>query len=125
MYDKLSSLQDNTTQTATFSGEGYDLGPGGHPNERLAVRVLYSAASNTSGSNTVVFSVEHSDDNSTFYALSSGAADTVALSSTPKSGELFIPVSTRKRYIRLVATISGEGTTPSVTYSGDIGTSIP
>lgn len=125
MYDKLSSLQDTVTKTATFNSTGYDLGRGGYPNERLAVRVVYNAATNATGSNAVTFNIEHSDDNSTFYALSSGAADAVALSTTSQSGEVFIPVSTRKQYIRLVTSFSGAGTTPTITYNADIGLSIP
>lgn len=124
MYDKLSVLQAEVTKTASFNGSGYDLTAGGYPNERLMARVLYNSAANASGSGVVTFSIEHSDDNVAFVALASGAADKITLTTTDQDGEIFIPVTTNKRYIRLVCTIAG-GTTPTITYSGDIGTAAP
>lgn len=125
MYDKISSLQSQVTKTATTNSTGYDLNVGGYPNGRLMARVLFQDAKVDSGTATAVFSIEHSDDNSTFYALSSGAADTVALATAAKSGELFIPITTRKRYVRLVLTVAGSGTNPTITYSGEIGLTAP
>lgn len=118
--DANMSLQASVTKTATFSGAGVDLKVGvGALMEALA-RILYSAATNASGSNSVTFSVEHSDDNSTFYALSSGAADIVNLSTTAQAGEIFLPIRTSKRYIRVVATFAGAGSTPTITYQADL-----
>ena len=82
--------------------------------------MIYSAATNASGSNSFTFSVEHSDDNSTFTALASGAADIVNLSTTAQAGEIHIPFETSKRYVRLVATLTGAGSTPTITYQGDL-----
>jgi hypothetical protein len=110
-------LQSSTTKTASFNGTGVDLKVG-TPHRGLVARILYSAAANASGSNTVTFSVEHSDDNATFYAMASGAADALTLSTTAQAGEITIPFSTSKRYVRLVCTIAGAGSTPTVTYEG-------
>ena len=118
MYDKLSTLQESVTKVANFNGAGLDLSKGTRLDGMVA-RVLYSAASNASGSGTVVFSVEHSDDNSTFFALASGAADKITLTTTAQDGEIFIPFKTDKRYVRLVCTITG-GTTPTITYESDV-----
>jgi hypothetical protein len=113
------SLQASVTKTASFNGAGVNL-KSGTPRRGLKARVLYSAASNASGSNSVTFTIEHSDDDSTYALLASGAADAVALGTTAKAGQLFIPFETSKPYVRLVATVSGAGSTPTITYSGDI-----
>lgn len=118
MYDKLSVLQAEVTKTASFNSAGLDLSKGTRL-EGMVARVLYSAASNASGSGTVTFSIEHSDDNAAFTALASGAADKITLTTTDQAGEIFIPFQTSKRYVRLVCTISG-GTTPTITYEGDV-----
>lgn len=112
-------LQASVTKTATFSGTAVDLKTG-TPRRGLKARVIYSAATNASGSNSVTFSIEHSDDNSTFYTLTSGAAQVVNLSTTAQSGEIALPFETSKRYVRLVATVAGAGSTPTITYQGDI-----
>src|SRR3954467_5768250 len=101
--DAKLALQASVTKTGTFNGTGVDL-KAGTPRRGLKARVIYSAATNASGSNAFTFSVDHSDDNSTFYALSSGAADVVTLSTTAQAGEIFIPFETSKRYVRLTVT---------------------
>jgi hypothetical protein len=117
--DALLTLQSSVTKTATFNGTAVDLKTG-TPRRGLKARVIYSAATNASGSNTVAFTIDHSDDNSTFYTLSSNAENNIALSTTAQSGEIFIPFETSKRYVRLTCTISGAGSTPTVTYGGEI-----
>ncbi|MDQ2995455.1 MAG: hypothetical protein M3R61_00145 [Chloroflexota bacterium] len=113
-------LQAGTTKTTSFNSTGLDLPSGGPLAMPLWARVIYSAAANASGSNTFVFSVEESDDNATFFALSSGAAQVVTLSTTAQAAEIFVPFVTRKRYVRLVATLAGAGTSPTITYVGDL-----
>lgn len=122
--DALIQLQASVTKTSTFQGTAVDLKTG-TPRRGLKARVIYSAATNASGSNTVAFTIEHSDDNSTFYTLSSNVENNVALSTTAQSGEFFIPFETSKRYVRLVATFSGAGSTPTITYGGEITLSRP
>lgn len=122
--DALIQLQASVTKTATFNGTAVDLKTG-TPRRGLKARVIYSAATNASGSNTVAFTIDHSDDNSTFYTLSSNAEYNLALSTTAQSGEIFIPFETSKRYVRLTCTVSGAGSTPTVTYGGEITLSRP
>lgn len=122
--DALLTLQPSVTKTATFQGTAVDLKTG-TPRRGLFARVIYSAATNASGSNTVAFTVEHSDDNSTFYTLASDVEYNLALSTTAQAGEVFIPVNTSKRYVRLVCTVSGAGSTPTVTYGGEFSPSKP
>lgn len=123
-YDAQGVLQASVTKTATFNGAGYDLVKG-TPLHGLVARVYYSAAANASGANTVTFSVDHSDDDSTYYALSSGAADVVTLSTTAQSGLVYIPFETNKRYVRLTVTVAGAGGSPTVTYESQIGYTKP
>ena len=114
------SLQASVTKTATFNGAGVNL-PGGTPRRGLKARVIYSAATNASGSNTVSFSIDTSADNSSWNVADfvQHEAD-VALSTTAQSGEIYIPFETSQPYVRLTATFSGAGSTPTITYFGDI-----
>lgn len=121
--DALITLQAQVTKTATFNSAGVDLK--GTPRRGLFARVIYSAATNASGSNTVAFTIDHSDDNSTWNQLASGKENDVALSTTAQSGEFFIPINTSKRYVRLTATFSGAGSTPTITYGAEFSLSRP
>lgn len=113
-------LQASVTKTATFNGAAVNL-PGGTPRRGLKARVIYSAASNASGANAVTFSVDVSPDNVTWYTGEFQGVDTaVNLSTTAQSGEIFIPFETSQPYVRLSATITGAGSTPTITYQGDI-----
>jgi hypothetical protein len=109
-------LQASVTKTATFDGTGLDL-KAGTPPRGLVARIIYSAASTSSGAGAVTFQIEESDDNSTFNDLVT--FDSLVLSTTAIASEIFERVSTRKRYVRLVVSaISGTGAT--VTYQGDL-----
>lgn len=113
-------LQASVTKTATFNGAGVNL-PGGTPRRGLKARVIYSAASNASGSNTVSFSIDTSADNSTWNTGDFVQHENdVALTTTAKSGEFYIPFETSQPYVRLTATFSGAGASPTITYVGDI-----
>lgn len=117
--DALLALQASVTKTATFSGAGLNI-PGGTPRRGLFARVLYSAATNASGSNSVTFQVDESADNSTFFGKTVDNKDVVTLSTTAQAGEIFLPIETSQPYIRLTATFAGAGSTPTITYSGDL-----
>lgn len=122
--DALLVLQASGAVTQTTNSTGLNLVTG-TPRRGLVARVIYSAAANSSGSNTAVFSIEHSDDDTTYYALSSAAASTVTMNDTAKSGEINIPFSTTKAYVRLVTTIAGTGTSPTITRNAYIGNVYP
>lgn len=114
--DSNLTLQASVTKTATFDGTGLDL-KAGTPPRGLVARIIYSAASTSSGSGSVTFQIEESDDNSTFNDLVT--FDAITLSTTAAASEIFERVSTRKRYVRLViSAISGTGAT--ITYQGDL-----
>lgn len=122
--DALIQLQSSVTKTATFNGSALTL-VGGTPRRGLNARVIYSAATNASGSNSVVFSVDVSYDAGSTWN-SDFLAPAIALSTTAQSGEIHIPFSisptsvANGTQIRLTATFSGAGSTPTITYVGDI-----
>lgn len=121
--DALVTLQASVTKTATFNSTGVDLK--GTPRRGLWARVIYSAATNASGSNAVAWTIDHSDDNSSWNQLASGKENDLALSTTAQSGEFYIPINTSKRYVRLTTTVSGAGSTPTVTYGAELSLSRP
>jgi hypothetical protein len=126
--DALQGLQATVTKTSTFQGAAMDLITRPSVTLHLWARVLYSAASNASGSNTVTFTVEGSVDNVNWGTIGGArVTDAVTLSTTPQAGELWIPVSGFQllRYVRLVCTITGAGTSPTVTYIGDLNEGAP
>lgn len=124
--DTLMVLQASTTKTATFQGAGLNIITGVFPDSVLVARVIYSAATNATGANAVNFTVEQSTDNATYFTVGgAGGAFTVNLTTTAQSGEIFIPFNVRTSqgtqcWIRLVATFSGAGTVPTITYQGDM-----
>lgn len=118
--DANTALQSSVTKTATFSGAAITI-PGGTPRRGLFARVIYSAATNASGSNAVTFSVDVSPDGgSTWYQKTVDNEDVVNLSTTAKTGEIFLPIETSDTTIRLSATFTGAGSTPTITYFGDL-----
>lgn len=124
-------LQASVTKTATFNGAWLAL-PGGTPPRGLWAHVFYSAASNASGANAVVFSLDVSPDGgTTTYSAEFAAADQpVNLTTTAQAGEIVIPFDLQtpgmiqvvggSPSIRLTATVSGAGTVPTITYSGAV-----
>src|SRR2546429_846332 len=88
--DALLALQASVTKVATFNGAALIL-PGGTPRRGLKARVLYSAATNASGSNSVTFSVDVCYDGvPTLWTVTSSGV-VINLSTTAQSGEIFLP----------------------------------
>lgn len=127
MVDGTLILQASVTKTGTFNGAGLTV-PYGTPRRGLVARVLYSAATNASGSNSVTFTVDYAPDGSTWNTLASAVP--VALSTTAQAAELDIPFITpagggTSAAIRLTATFGGAGSTPTITYSAAVGNAFP
>lgn len=114
--DALLQLQASVTKTASFQGTGLNI-PTGTPLRGLSAMVLYSAATNASGSNTVSWTLDTSPDNSTWTTMATGETQ-VALSTTAQAGEFEIPLETAQPYVRLSVAFAGAGSTPTVTYEG-------
>ena len=123
--DLLIALQPSTTKTATFSGAAFIL-PGGTPRRGLKARVIYSAATNVSGANSVTFQVDVCYDGVPTLWTPTSLSVVINLSTTAQSGEIFLPfdisptaVATGTQ-IRLTSTFAGAGSTPTITYQGDL-----
>lgn len=122
--DALQQLQAPVTKTATFNGAALTL-PGGTPRRGLKARVIYSAAANASGANSVTFGLDVSRDGGSTWNTEF-QADPIALSTTAQAGEIFIPFDISPAtvasgtQIRLSATFAGAGSTPTITYQGDL-----
>jgi hypothetical protein len=117
------------TITSTTSTAGISLAKSAwDANNALYMRVIYSAASNASGSNSIVFSVDEQYDGSNWHVLSS--AEPIALSTTAQSAELFIPFALTRQdlinasmsnapKVRLTATFSGAGSGATITVASN------
>lgn len=122
--DALIQLQPSVTKVATFSGTALILASG-TPRRGLKARVIYSAATNASGSNSVAFSVDVSYDGGSTWNVDF-VAPLINLSTTAQANEVFIPfeisptVIANGCQIRLTATFAGAGSTPTITYGGEI-----
>ena len=118
--DAKIQLQASVTKTATFNGTAVDL-KSCSPlfGTILWARIIYSAASTSAGAGAVTLRLTFSSDNSTFAGISEVADTEITLSTTALSGEVFVPLVTTKRYVRLeVSAISG--TNATITYGGEI-----
>jgi hypothetical protein len=122
--DALLAVQASTTSTATAHSSALTLATG-TPRRGLKARFLYSAASNASGSNTVIFSIDVSHDGgSNFYT--EAESDPITLSTTVQSGELYVPFEisptsvANGTQIKASITITGSGTSPTVTWQCDL-----
>jgi hypothetical protein len=120
--DGLLTLQTVTTVTATATGTAITV-PFGIGPKPLFARVIYSAATNASGSNTVTFRVEMAADGTNYTSLTT--APDITLTTSAQANEIFIPIDfplgavvTAK--VRLVAVIAGAGSTPTITYLADV-----
>lgn len=131
--DALISLQASVTKTATFNGAALILA-GGTPRRGLKARVLFSAATNASGANAVTFSIDVCYDGVPTLWNVDFVAPVINLSTTAQSGEIYIPFDISPTVvsgvitapqIRLTATFSGAGSTPTITYSGDLSLTRP
>ena len=126
--DALIALQASVTKTATFSGAALIL-PGGTPRRGCVARVIYSAATQASGSGVWTFSVDVCYDGvPTLWNVDFVAYPAITLTTTAQTGEIYIPFSISPQMvagvitapqIRLTATLTGSPVTPTITYQGD------
>ncbi len=122
--DALTQFQSQVTKAATFRGTGIAL-PGGTPRRGNTCRVLYINATSTT-TNNLQFSVDVSLDGGSTWT-SEFLSDVIPLTTTAKSGEIFIPYRTIANVmasppvvpqVALSINLSGAGV-PAVTYTGD------
>src|SRR6266702_6050007 len=132
--DALVALQPSVTKTATFNGAALIL-PGGTPRRGMWARVIYSAATQASGSGVWTFSVDVCLDGvPTTWRADFLGEPIITLTTTAQSGELFIPFNCQPvvisgvitaPQIRLSATLSGSPTTPTITYESNLSLTRP
>lgn len=128
-YDANLALQAAVTKVATFNGAGIAL-PQGTPSRGLHARIILTSLSAATATVTVTPSIDYSSDSGTTWSTLASAPPITA-GATVVTGERFIgfitPLNAHNNpnaQVRLTMTMTG-GTTPSVVYSGDIGTSEP
>jgi len=123
--DALLVLQASVTKTDTFNGAPLIL-KAGTPRRGLKARVIYSAASAASGTDTVTFSVDVCYDGVPTTWQVASSAPPITLTTTAQSGEIYIPFEVSPTsiangtQIRLTATFSSAAHTDTITYYGDV-----
>lgn len=139
LKDALLVLQAEVSKDDTFNGTGFDLASVSSQALRsrgpLFAEIEYRDARNEHATQTptFTFSIDHSDDNSTWTTHSSGASDIITttpnITSGGKWGVVYLPIATDKRYVRLTVTKAngggGGGTNPNITYKASIVISMP
>ena len=128
-YDANLQLASETGKSASTNSTGIDLLTGSLRGPVMWARVEVTGGSETANVNdvTLTFSVEHSSDNSTYYAHTSGADQVVTITkntSTRSRDVVWIPIVSEKRYIRL-AMVKGGGTLSGGAYNAYITNSHP
>lgn len=124
--DANAVLQASVTKVDTFNSTGLDLGAtyGNSPRE-LVASIRYSAASEASGSKTVIFKLQQSTAvGGTYYDLATSTT-TITLTTTAQSGEILIPFLATQQFVRLVMTLSANTNSPTITYEADVRPSRP
>lgn len=126
-YDANLQLANETAKTGSTNSTGINLKTGSLRGPVMWARVEVTAGSASVSDVTLTFSVEHSTDDSTYYAHTSGADQVVTITSggSVRSRDVvWIPIVTEKKYIRL-AMVKGGGTLASGAYNAYITSSHP
>ncbi len=109
IYDAIKFLVSLVPATRTASGNGTAVDTMGYSTAALVVQA--GDIDTADGNETYAFSVEESDDGSTGWAAVSGASTTITADNQTKLVRVEGLGTSRKRYLRAVATLAG--TTPS------------
>jgi hypothetical protein len=123
-YDANLQLASETGKggTVTNNSTGIDLKTGSLRGPVMWARIEMTAGSASGSDVTFTFSIEHSSDDSTYYAHTSGADQVITITaggSVRSRDVVWIPIVTEKRYIRLVMT-KGGGTMTTGAYNAYI-----
>lgn len=129
-YDANLQLASESAKSGTTTSTGIDLLTGSLRGGVMWARIEVTAGTETGGTNnlTMTFSVSHSSDNSTYYAHTSGADQVVTITAgtaTRSRDVVWIPIVTDKRYIQLVMTKGGSGTSTTLAWNAYITNSHP
>jgi len=131
--DALNVLQTSVTKVASFSGAALILA-GGTPRRGMKARIIYSAASQASGSGVWTFSIDVCYDGIPTLWNVDFVAPPITLTASAQAGEIFIPFDVSPTVvagvitapqIRCTATLSGSPVTPTITYQCDLSLTRP
>jgi len=129
MTDADQVLQASTTKTANFNGSWLDLGDGydaaGSIGQPVAAAVKVTAADRAQSDETYSFKLQQTVPDAAGVAVDGSAEDigtpaSVPVATTVATLGIVVPRGlVTSRFVRLVLTVGG--TTPSVTYSANLG----
>lgn len=114
-YDQLLPLATAGVYTGSQVHPSLNLRTG-TPTRGMVGRIVVTAVSGAAP--TAAFKIQHSNDDATYDDLALAQEGVVTA-----PGEYSVRFATRRPFIRLVSTIAG--TTPSFSYSADLGTAFP
>jgi hypothetical protein len=117
LADALLISQASVTSTAAANGSTLTLDGRTARRKPTWMQIGISAANTSAGAGTLVFAVQASSDNATFY--DHHLEPTVILSTTAQAKQIFIPLVDAPRYVRaILKTITG--TDATVTWDARI-----
>jgi hypothetical protein len=111
------------TDTNSATNSAVNLLPGGTPRRGLKARVIFSAASAASGTDTVYWKLQSSaTSGGTYVDVATGIKDAITLTTTAASGEIGISffADGAQPYFKLLSIFSSNAHTDTVTYYCDI-----
>ena len=105
----LRNVQGDVVLTGTTASAGASSGPIANPGYAADILCNIHVTAITGTSPTLAIAVEHSDDNSSYTAVTGGSGANITA-----AGNQTINCRVTKPYVRVTSTIGG--TTPAVTY---------
>ena len=121
--DNLAVLQAQVTKTATFQGTALNSVTGSAPRGYKAEVIVtnYSVGTTGTAATTFTFTVEVSSDNTTFRTLLTAPVLTASTAAATADFNMEFIVPANEPYYRLVETLGGNGTLPTISYQGRVG----
>jgi len=121
----ISLVPDGTpvTDTNSTAQTAVNILPGGTPMRGLKARVIYSAASAASGTDTVYWKIQSSaTSGGTYVDIATSQKDQITLTTTAASGEVSIPFHTdgSQPWIKIASVFSSNAHTDTCTYYADV-----
>lgn len=106
----LKPVMGDSVLSGTAASAGASSGPIASPGYIQDIVVICAVTAVTGTSPTLALAIEHSDDNSTYTAITGGGTS----ANITTTGNTVINARATKQYVRVTSTIGG--TTPAFTY---------
>lgn len=119
----LVAVGSPVTDTNSTAQTAVNALPGGTPKRGLAARVVYSAASAASGTDTVYWKIQSSaTSGGTYVDIATCAKDAITLTTTAAAGEIKIPffADGSQPWLKIASVFSSGAHTDTVTYYCDL-----